>query len=153
MCKAAKDKATYAETVAMSASSRQLIGVLEQVSDIRQQRDENILFDLGSQVLVTEEIHCKEKDIACTSFVSEPLTTLSCFGKQYMLTGLLAGKHVVMHERDNIQHARHYGHLKIVIKHQLSDVRELANISSMGVERTSNQTNLLYPMVNLLARI
>lgn len=126
---------------------------MEQVSDIRQQRDGNILFDLGSQALVTEEIHCKEKDIACTSFVSEPLKKLPCCGKQYMLTGLLAGEYAVMDERDNIQRARHYGHLKIVIKHQLSDVRELSNISSMGVERTSNQTNLLYLMVNLLVRI
>jgi hypothetical protein len=38
--------------------------------DIREQGDNDILLDLGSQVFVAAEVHCEEKDVACGLFVS-----------------------------------------------------------------------------------
>jgi hypothetical protein len=35
------------------------------VSDIPEQGDDDILLDLGPQVVVAEKVHSKEKDIAC----------------------------------------------------------------------------------------
>ena len=32
--------------------------------------------------------------------------------ESFILTGLLAGEYAVMDESDDIQHARHYGHLR-----------------------------------------
>ena len=32
--------------------------------------------------------------------------------RRYILTGLLAGEYAVLNECDDIQHARHYGHLQ-----------------------------------------
>ena len=45
-------------------------GRTEIILNIQEQGYDDVLLDLGSQVFVTEEIHCKEKNIACRLLVS-----------------------------------------------------------------------------------
>ena len=40
------------------------------VLNIREQGNDDVLLDLGPQMFVTEEVHCKEKNIACRLSVS-----------------------------------------------------------------------------------
>jgi hypothetical protein len=55
----------------MSASSCQVVGSFDESDfDIREQGDDDVLLDLGSQVFVAEEVDCEEKDVACGLFVS-----------------------------------------------------------------------------------
>ena len=73
----------------------------EIVSDIQEQGYDNVLLNLGWQIFVTEQIHCKEKDVACNLFVSVPPTRDSLL-EACILTSLLAGEYAVMDERDDI---------------------------------------------------
>jgi len=91
-----------------AASVRNFNGI---VSIIQEQGYDDVLLDLGSQIFVTEQIHCKKKDVACSFFVSMlPIGDLRL--RALILTGLFAGEYSVMDECDNIQHARHHGHLR-----------------------------------------
>lgn len=102
MCKATEDKATSAKTVYKSASLAALDrDSNENVSDIQEQGYNDILLDLVWQVLVTEQIHCQEKDIAYRLFVSV-LPTGDLPSRATILTGLLAGEYAVMDESDDI---------------------------------------------------
>ena len=57
----------------MSASSCQVVGSFDESDfDIREQGDDDVLLDLGSQVFVAEEVDCEEKDVAF-SVVQQPL--------------------------------------------------------------------------------
>ena len=81
-----------------AASVRNFNGI---VSIIQEQGYDDVLLDLGSQIFVTEQIHCKEKDVACNLFVSVPPTRDSLL-EACILTSLLAGEYAVMDERDDI---------------------------------------------------